>query len=176
MFEPQAFAQGGLRYLELFRCRRARREPVLQLVSRLGQRARDGCVGMPDHPTEDLRRGGKRPEARKGACGAAQVNRRARGQDVADRRRHEQWADEMGPAALVFLPALLTVLVAPDRDVLGPVVGGQLRAAQGDRRGRSEEHTSELQSRVDLVCRLLLEKKKKKYKKTITTKKKKIWK
>src|SRR5206468_10865284 len=30
------------------------------------------------------------------------------------------------------------------------------------RRGRSEEHTSELQSRSDLVCRLLLEKKKKK--------------
>src|SRR5690349_24134523 len=27
---------------------------------------------------------------------------------------------------------------------------------------RSEEHTSELQSRIDLVCRLLLEKKKKK--------------
>src|SRR5438105_10429801 len=32
-------------------------------------------------------------------------------------------------------------------------------------RPRSEEHTSELQSRVDLVCRLLLEKKKKKSKK-----------
>src|SRR2546422_2700242 len=32
-----------------------------------------------------------------------------------------------------------------------PVVGG---------RGRSEEHTSELQSRLHLVCRLLLEKKK----------------
>src|SRR5207249_11035167 len=31
-------------------------------------------------------------------------------------------------------------------------------------RGRSEEHTSELQSRFDLVCRLLLEKKKKKTK------------
>src|SRR5437588_6975884 len=29
-------------------------------------------------------------------------------------------------------------------------------------RGRSEEHTSELQSHSDLVCRLLLEKKKKK--------------
>src|SRR3712207_8229920 len=29
----------------------------------------------------------------------------------------------------------------------------------GDRRGRSEEHTSELQSRQYLVCRLLLEKK-----------------
>src|SRR5437588_12627386 len=32
-------------------------------------------------------------------------------------------------------------------------------------RGRSEEHTSELQSHSDLVCRLLLEKKKKKKKK-----------
>src|SRR5690349_22795588 len=31
---------------------------------------------------------------------------------------------------------------------------------------RSEEHTSELQSRRDLVCRLLLEKKKKKKKRT----------
>src|SRR6266576_1500712 len=40
---------------------------------------------------------------------------------------------------------------------------------------RSEEHTSELQSRRDLVCRLLLEKKKKKQKKPIdkTQKKKK---
>src|SRR5207249_8824018 len=32
---------------------------------------------------------------------------------------------------------------------------------------RSEEHTSELQSRFDLVCRLLLEKKKQKKNKTI---------
>src|SRR5690606_42148185 len=31
-----------------------------------------------------------------------------------------------------------------------------------DRAGRSEEHTSELQSRENLVCRLLLEKKKEK--------------
>src|SRR5438034_6251377 len=34
---------------------------------------------------------------------------------------------------------------------------------------RSEEHTSELQSHSDLVCRLLLEKKKTKKKKTIIT-------
>src|SRR5438105_9826922 len=34
---------------------------------------------------------------------------------------------------------------------------------------RSEEHTSELQSRVDLVCRLLLEKKKKKWQITSET-------
>src|SRR5438105_10457111 len=38
-----------------------------------------------------------------------------------------------------------------DRDLK---IGGRLLAP------RSEEHTSELQSRVDLVCRLLLEKKK----------------
>src|SRR2546429_2558016 len=37
---------------------------------------------------------------------------------------------------------------------------------------RSEEHTSELQSRLHLVCRLLLEKKKKK--KIITTKRRRI--
>ena len=35
---------------------------------------------------------------------------------------------------------------------------------------RSEEHTSELQSRFDLVCRLLLEKKKEKKEKNILTK------
>src|SRR5436309_7610106 len=33
-------------------------------------------------------------------------------------------------------------------------------AAEGAVKGRSEEHTSELQSRENLVCRLLLEKKK----------------
>src|SRR5687768_17678529 len=37
---------------------------------------------------------------------------------------------------------------------------------------RSEEHTSELQSRLHLVCRLLLEKKKKKKNKTIKKNKK----
>src|SRR5690606_40180500 len=37
-------------------------------------------------------------------------------------------------------------------------------------RGRSEEHTSELQSRENLVCRLLLEKKKKKDKQTYVCK------
>src|SRR2546422_1153915 len=40
-----------------------------------------------------------------------------------------------------------------------PGAGGVARA---DRHPRSEEHTSELQSRLHLVCRLLLEKKKKK--------------
>src|SRR5690349_22744609 len=39
---------------------------------------------------------------------------------------------------------------------------GGARTALPGRGDRSEEHTSELQSRRDLVCRLLLEKKKKK--------------
>src|SRR2546422_4277439 len=46
----------------------------------------------------------------------------------------------------------------PERD-------GESRAvADARRRRRSEEHTSELQSRLHLVCRLLLEKKKKQHK------------
>src|SRR2546422_4660908 len=53
---------------------------------------------------------------------------------------------------------------APNRGLVdGPVVlvrpGGV-----GEEARRSEEHTSELQSRLHLVCRLLLEKKKKKNK------------
>src|SRR5207247_8810208 len=44
-------------------------------------------------------------------------------------------------------------------EVIGGAVSGSERQQQARR--RSEEHTSELQSRVDLVCRLLLEKKKK---------------
>src|SRR5690606_39790542 len=39
---------------------------------------------------------------------------------------------------------------------------GAINDTFGERRHRSEEHTSELQSRENLVCRLLLEKKKKK--------------
>src|SRR5207247_11392580 len=43
--------------------------------------------------------------------------------------------------------------------------GGLLRMVCSRHTMRSEEHTSELQSRVDLVCRLLLEKKKTKERK-----------
>src|SRR5690349_23379453 len=41
-------------------------------------------------------------------------------------------------------------------------VHGPAHRSRAPRECRSEEHTSELQSRRDLVCRLLLEKKKKK--------------
>src|SRR5438132_9036688 len=47
---------------------------------------------------------------------------------------------------------------------LGIVGMGRIGQALAHRAKRSEEHTSELQSHSDLVCRLLLEKKKKKKK------------
>src|SRR5438105_8486036 len=52
-----------------------------------------------------------------------------------------------------------TTLFRSPRPWVGDRQRGSCRA-EGERRyERSEEHTSELQSRVDLVCRLLLEKK-----------------
>src|SRR2546426_8706502 len=66
------------------------------------------------------------------------------------------------------------------RGVLGAVVGAAhvrrplARCRRAERAGaeaaRSEEHTSELQSPCNLVCRLLLEKKKKKKKKAKSSK------
>src|SRR5947207_4055367 len=56
--------------------------------------------------------------------------------------------------ALPILPVLLGRGAAV-RAVRPVLLGGAVRV-------RSEEHTSELQSHSDLVCRLLLEKKKKK--------------
>src|SRR5260221_473340 len=52
---------------------------------------------------------------------------------------------------------------AVDSVVLGPGLK-LMEAASSSKAVRSEEHTSELQSHSDLVCRLLLEKKKKKEK------------
>src|SRR5947209_15212029 len=47
-----------------------------------------------------------------------------------------------------------------EEDQQQPGLRGLRRAARGHEEERSEEHTSELQSRQYLVCRLLLEKKK----------------
>src|SRR5436309_9564706 len=56
----------------------------------------------------------------------------------------------------------LPILAASLPESLTPIayaLPGQL-LAEADKSSRSEEHTSELQSRENLVCRLLLEKKK----------------
>src|SRR2546422_6622825 len=65
-------------------------------------------------------------------------------------------------------PLFVEGAAAPWNDSLDIAVGGALLALLGwhvallpaARATRSEEHTSELQSRLHLVCRLLLEKKK----------------
>src|SRR5438876_7468330 len=57
-----------------------------------------------------------------------------------------------------------------DDSTLAANTGTIVRAQIGE--GRSEEHTSELQSPVHLVCRLLLEKKKHNKKQTTKTKRK----
>src|SRR5437868_9955578 len=59
----------------------------------------------------------------------------------------------LGAASLDDIRDFFSTWYRPDNCVL-TIVGTQLSG-----RYRSEEHTSELQSRFDLVCRLLLEKK-----------------
>src|SRR5207249_7257691 len=63
-----------------------------------------------------------------------------------------------GPITSVRVP--WPPLGRPDTKVSGVVVPGSSRFTAVCSAKRSEEHTSELQSRFDLVCRLLLEKKK----------------
>src|SRR5438105_7702804 len=65
----------------------------------------------------------------------------------------------MLPIAVLPIAGLLLRLGQPD--LLDSASVAAAGAAIFSNLGRSEEHTSELQSRVDLVCRLLLEKKKK---------------
>src|SRR5437868_14678796 len=60
---------------------------------------------------------------------------------------------------------LITIFCSASRTVRSSRASHSLAATRTratPSRARSEEHTSELQSRFDLVCRLLLEKKKKK--------------
>src|SRR5690625_6829539 len=63
-------------------------------------------------------------------------------------------------AATEYLKRTLNAGVTSVRDALGSDLGLKKAIDDGLVNGRSEEHTSELQSRGHLVCRLLLEKKK----------------
>src|SRR5690349_22078226 len=68
------------------------------------------------------------------------------------RRAHRLRGDRLEATGATLSPASEGGPVDPSR-----TIRWRARAAKS---GRSEEHTSELQSRRDLVCRLLLEKKK----------------
>src|SRR6266536_5714671 len=61
------------------------------------------------------------------------------------------------PRSTLFPYTTLFRSTSPVWSWLQPLTSRSLQESRG---GRSEEHTSELQSRVDLVCRLLLEKQK----------------
>src|SRR6267154_6208095 len=63
------------------------------------------------------------------------------------------------PYTTLFRPVVVGERAARDRG-RRPGVGPRRRPAAAGAADRSEEHTSELQSPVHLVCRLLLEKKK----------------
>src|SRR5207302_8940185 len=62
-------------------------------------------------------------------------------------------------AAQLAIPVERAGMVLAPFAVRGPEI--EFGVGRHQRRDRSEEHTSELQSRENLVCRLLLEKKKK---------------
>src|SRR5438270_9159747 len=82
---------------------------------------------------------------------------------------HDPATTEIYPLSLHDALPIYEVSAHPDHDGLGRDSGRLLRLPQCGGGGRSlgrrsEEHTSELQSQSNLVCRLLLEKKKKKKK------------
>src|SRR3712207_7497618 len=87
-------------------------------------------------------------------------------EDRALKAKHAaMWASGSYPTVVQDVVAPLgailveTVDVQAGQRVLDVAAGTGTSALPAARRGRSEEHTSELQSRQYLVCRLLLEKK-----------------
>src|SRR5690348_18357539 len=67
---------------------------------------------------------------------------------------------EERPMTLAEKAARMERITAERHDRRGYIGGSALKVPGDPDKGRSEEHTSELQSPVHLVCRLLLEKKK----------------
>src|SRR6266849_309431 len=67
-------------------------------------------------------------------------------------------AYELGRRAIAEKKSLMEIASLHHQSLQGMLAEAE---SAGRQQARSEEHTSELQSRVDLVCRLLLEKKKK---------------
>src|SRR2546426_6060606 len=82
------------------------------------------------------------------------------------RMRAMTWPALLSALAVFLIASLVTPTVGQDKSgTLRFGVGPLQPTPTETKKARSEEHTSELQSPCNLVCRLLLEKKKKKYKK-----------
>src|SRR6266446_8079740 len=108
----------------------------------------------------------------RGRCARSRRRRSARDRESAPGGREPRpCADRRGAAPSVVHrrppPHALIVSRCHGTRTAGPAT------ASAPERRRSEEHTSELQSPCNLVCRLLLEKKKKKKIKLVIKKKKK---
>src|SRR5436309_8140384 len=76
------------------------------------------------------------------------------------------------PYTTLFRSSVTPAMALSPLSIVNPLMSFGLYAVEACStiapRGRSEEHTSELQSRENLVCRLLLEKKKKELIKLLT--------
>src|SRR5579872_353813 len=133
--ELEAGPKRGLGDLDL-RGRRLRGgEAVLQLVAGARKRPRQALLGVARHPAEELGGRGDGAERAERAGRGTERKRRLLRERVRGGRSDDERADEVRTAALVLPRARLVVLVRPDRDVLGAVVGGQVAAAQREERG-----------------------------------------
>src|SRR2546426_4492003 len=114
----------------------------------LGDQAQPGAPGVAQEPNAGNAAPGRRPPLR--LLGPVDVDDAG----IAGERR-DQPAQERG--------ALVHVVVDVDEhgQVAAPARHARVVVPNGHVYARSEEHTSELQSPCNLVCRLLLEKKKK---------------
>src|SRR5690606_39000067 len=153
----------------------------------VGQRRADDDIALAAVPRQQQREERVQADERRGAVLLAELLE-ATPQRIVDRREHqcaaagllrrarpvERQAVHVRNAGQPLDPERLelVVIVAKQRRIepVRIVDVSQRRHAPGQRlavlvgeKGRSEEHTSELQSREKLVCRLLLEKKKKRY-------------
>src|SRR5256884_7204715 len=136
-------------------------------------RAELGRLREGRHPRGPDRRGRGLPQSTEARLPAAHRLRRARREDL---ERADHAVLRQGRSRGEARPGGGELSTAPDREFLlgspdarcGAGRRGHRAGAPGARRApgepnrlaRSEEHTSELQSRLHLVCRLLLEKKK----------------
>src|SRR6266540_3420272 len=161
----------------VFAARSLQRHQDCVLRLNFGENESDGEIDAPCHRTAHARLGygsgsarlfpGNRPDRRRDPGGGAAPDRpRLPGSGAARRSRREQ------PARGRHHQSPHRTLAREPLPRARPL---QARARPGvlRRADRSEEHTSELQSHHDLVCRLLLEKKKKNIVQIHQTKKKK---
>src|SRR2546427_9380502 len=150
--------------------RRARRAPAFPREQRRPATAQRGDVGVGDRrdrlgllfsdPRGQRRQGGEpRPGLLRGRHPAAAWT--SAGKSAADAPRSSSavpTTTKSAPAARAARTWAALLIPPPTNSVRSGTAARQARITSA----RSEEHTSELQSQSNLVCRLLLEKKKKK--------------